>query len=121
MFKKIMVPLDGSELAECVLPYVDDFIKQGQVESIVFVRVIRPVISPASFDDLSTEAATLLQRSYLLGMVSKRYPTCPLQSKFSFLFVKGTVMMTLSGGSTSRMTCLWVGTSGNILSHKESR
>ena len=51
MFKKIMVPLDGSELAECVIPYVEDFIDQGQVESIVFVRVIKPVISPASFED----------------------------------------------------------------------
>ena len=51
MFKKIMVPLDGSELAECVIPYIEDFIDQGQVEFIVFVRVIRPVINPASFDD----------------------------------------------------------------------
>jgi nucleotide-binding universal stress UspA family protein len=27
MYKKIMVPLDGSELAECVLPHVEAFIK----------------------------------------------------------------------------------------------
>ncbi|MDP2643339.1 MAG: universal stress protein [Desulfobacterales bacterium] len=43
MFKKIMVPLDGSEVAECVIPYVDGFIEQGQVDAIVFVRVIRPI------------------------------------------------------------------------------
>jgi len=51
MFKKIMVPLDGSELAECVIPYLEDFIDQGQVESIAFVRVIRHVINPASFEN----------------------------------------------------------------------
>jgi len=51
MFKKIMVPLDGSELAECVLPYVERFIDQGRVESVVFVRVIKHVINPASFED----------------------------------------------------------------------
>ena len=51
MFKKIMVPLDGSELAECVIPYVENFIDQGQVESIVFVRVIKPIITAASFDE----------------------------------------------------------------------
>ena len=51
MFKRIMVPLDGSELAECVIPYVEDFIDQGQVEFIEFVRVVKPVITPASFDD----------------------------------------------------------------------
>ena len=54
MFKSIMVPLDGSELAECVIPYVEDFIDQGQVEFIVFVRVVKPVITPASFDDSIT-------------------------------------------------------------------
>ena len=54
MFKKIMVPLDGSELAECVIPYIEDFIDQGRVESIVFVRVVRPVISPVSFEDSLT-------------------------------------------------------------------
>jgi nucleotide-binding universal stress UspA family protein len=51
MFKKIMVPLDGSELAECVIPYVEGFIDQGQAESIVFVRVIKHIINPASFEE----------------------------------------------------------------------
>jgi nucleotide-binding universal stress UspA family protein len=54
MFKRIMVPLDGSELAECVIPYIEDFIDQAQVEFIVFVRVVKPVITPASFDDSIT-------------------------------------------------------------------
>jgi nucleotide-binding universal stress UspA family protein len=51
MFKKIVVPLDGSELAECVIPYLEDFIDQGRVETIVFVRVVKRIINPASFDD----------------------------------------------------------------------
>lgn len=40
MYKKIMVPLDGSTLAECVLPHVDAFVTGCQVAAIVFVRVI---------------------------------------------------------------------------------
>ena len=40
MYKKIMVPLDGSELAECVLPHVDGFVTGCQVETVIFVRVI---------------------------------------------------------------------------------
>jgi len=51
MFKRIMVPLDGSELAECVIPYIEDFIDQGQAEVIVFVRVVKPVIPPAGFEE----------------------------------------------------------------------
>ena len=42
MYTKIMVPLDGSELAECVLPHVETFIAGCQVGTIVFVRVIEP-------------------------------------------------------------------------------
>ena len=40
MYTQIMVPLDGSELAECVLPHVEKFIAGCQVSTIVFVRVI---------------------------------------------------------------------------------
>jgi nucleotide-binding universal stress UspA family protein len=47
MLKKIMVPLDGSELAECVLPHVEGFIESCRVGTIVFVRAIEP--DPMSF------------------------------------------------------------------------
>lgn len=43
MYKKIMVPLDGSELAECVLPHAQAFVKGFQVTTMVFIRIIRPV------------------------------------------------------------------------------
>ena len=42
MYKKIMVPLDGSELAECVLPHVEAFIEGCHVNHFVFVRVVEP-------------------------------------------------------------------------------
>lgn len=52
MYKKIMVPLDGSKLAECVLPHVDGFVSDCQVETIVFVRVIEPI--PTSYSEMSS-------------------------------------------------------------------
>jgi len=42
MYQKIMVPLDGSELAECVLPHVETFIKEYKIKNVVFVRVVEP-------------------------------------------------------------------------------
>lgn len=42
MYKKIMVPLDGSKLAECVLPHVESLVKAGQAGELVFVRVVEP-------------------------------------------------------------------------------
>ncbi len=42
MYEKIIVPLDGSELAECVLPHVEAIAKGCGVKNIVFVRVVEP-------------------------------------------------------------------------------
>jgi nucleotide-binding universal stress UspA family protein len=56
MYKKIMVPLDGSELAECVLPHLEGFIAGLQVSSIACVRVVEP--SPTRFDDTASLSST---------------------------------------------------------------
>ncbi|MFC1924730.1 universal stress protein [Chloroflexota bacterium] len=40
MYQKIMVTLDGSELAECVLPHVEAIAKGCLVKEVVFVRVL---------------------------------------------------------------------------------
>jgi nucleotide-binding universal stress UspA family protein len=42
MYSKIMVPLDGSELAECVLPHVQAITSGCKIATVVFVRVIDP-------------------------------------------------------------------------------
>jgi nucleotide-binding universal stress UspA family protein len=43
MYQKIMVPLDGSELAECVLPHVEAISKGCKVKDVVLVRVVEPL------------------------------------------------------------------------------
>ena len=48
MYNKIMVPLDGSDLAECVMPHVEAIATGCQVTSVVFVRVMSPIQLPAS-------------------------------------------------------------------------
>jgi nucleotide-binding universal stress UspA family protein len=42
MYKKIMVPLDGSELAECVLPHVEAIANGIPVKELVILRVVEP-------------------------------------------------------------------------------
>jgi len=42
MYKKIMVPLDGSKLAECVLPHVEAFVKRFKIGNVILVRVVEP-------------------------------------------------------------------------------
>ena len=45
-----MVPLDGSQLAECVLPHVEATAKGCQVQNVVFVRAVEPFYVPSTSD-----------------------------------------------------------------------
>jgi nucleotide-binding universal stress UspA family protein len=47
MYSKIMVPLDGSELAECVMPHVEAITTGCKITDVVFVRVVNPFSLPA--------------------------------------------------------------------------
>ena len=55
MYKKILVPLDGSELAECVLPHVESIAKGCGVKNIILVRALEPYISSYAQVYLSDE------------------------------------------------------------------
>jgi nucleotide-binding universal stress UspA family protein len=40
MFNNVVVPLDGSDLAECALPYVKNMIREGSVGEVTLLRVV---------------------------------------------------------------------------------
>ena len=40
MYEKILVPLDGSELAECALPHVKNLVKEGAVGEVILLNVV---------------------------------------------------------------------------------
>ena len=42
MYNRIMVPMDGSELAECVLPHVEALAKGCQAKEVILVRAFVP-------------------------------------------------------------------------------
>jgi nucleotide-binding universal stress UspA family protein len=73
MYTKILVPLDGSETAECVLPYVKWFAGVSNVNEIVFLRIVEPLhisgglesqVPPEEKEHIQGDAATLA-RQYL--------------------------------------------------------
>lgn len=43
MYKRILVPLDGSETAECILPHVREAAKKYEVEEVILLRVVEPI------------------------------------------------------------------------------
>jgi len=48
MYQKILVPLDGSELAESVLPHVESIAKGCETKDVIFVNVVKPLQTPVS-------------------------------------------------------------------------
>lgn len=46
MYQKIMVPLDGSKLAECVLSHVETMIKVCESPQVLFVQAVEPITIP---------------------------------------------------------------------------
>jgi len=55
MYQKILVPLDGSKLAECVLPHVEEIATRCGVNEVVLISVTEPVQGYRVFEDYSQE------------------------------------------------------------------
>lgn len=53
MFRSILVPLDGSKLAECALPYAEKLAKGCNTEQVVLVSVTERIQGYRPFDDPS--------------------------------------------------------------------
>jgi len=49
MYEKILVPLDGSKLAECVVPHVIKIAKDCKVKKVILLRVCTPINITADF------------------------------------------------------------------------
>ncbi len=66
MYKKVLVPLDGSELAECVLPHVESIAGGCGTEAVTFLRVVEPVVMPSAYfgADFSGEELTRLNSEH---------------------------------------------------------
>lgn len=80
MYQKVIVPLDGSELAECVLPHVETIAAGCSPQSIVFVRVVEPVRLPnvaeysfSARDIDRIESAERIDAENYLQKISGRY------------------------------------------------
>jgi len=65
MYNKIMVPLDGSPLAECVLLHVEDIVKGEGAQSVVFVSVT------GEQEKLIVESHIELANKYLSEIMTK--------------------------------------------------
>ena len=84
MYKKILVPLDGSKLAECVLPHVESIAKGCGVQNITFVRVAEPVRMPVSAEEDGFYSAKAWQQMEADSRVAARRYIDQLGSRIKY-------------------------------------
>jgi nucleotide-binding universal stress UspA family protein len=78
MYKKILIPLDGSKRAEAILPHVEELAHNFEAQ-VVFLQVIEPnyvYTSPPGYtivnvEEISHEANTKQAESYLAGLAGE--------------------------------------------------
>ena len=51
MYKKVLVPLDGSKLAECVLPHVESIVRGCTVQDVIFLRIVESTLPYGPISD----------------------------------------------------------------------
>jgi len=101
MYKKILVPLDGSALAETVIPHVTE-LAQGQGSKIVLLSVLgEPMLSKADPHAIPTSMgsdqfykAIEERESYLRDIVTR---LTELGLEAEFIIEHGPVVSTISG------------------------
>ena len=91
MYNKIVIPVDGSELAECVLPHIENIVNHCGVQEIVFLRVIESVSASIAGSDfiMGEEESHALQnrqeaaaQNYLDQLIKRlQYDTVTISSE----------------------------------------
>ena len=76
MYKKILVPLDGSKRAERILPHVEQLAHNFGAQ-VIFLHVVEPhyvyttTLNPLDIEELSIEALTKQAESNLAGLIGE--------------------------------------------------
>jgi nucleotide-binding universal stress UspA family protein len=84
MYKNILVPVDGSQLAECVVPHVEDLAKAYGSETVTFVQVLEPWIPWIKGDELKTEDSEFYARHEAASKSAAEKYLMNLSSKVNF-------------------------------------
>jgi nucleotide-binding universal stress UspA family protein len=100
MYKTLMVPLDGSELAECVLPHVESLAQGGQVKKVILSQVIAPLFPHTGYSEIGGKQLKEIEnahreaaKEYLQKIAAQLMipPTMHLETKVLYGDVAGTL------------------------------
>jgi nucleotide-binding universal stress UspA family protein len=74
MYRKILVPMDGSDIAECVLPHIEKLATGSKPAEVTFLYVVQPLDTPMTDLEfrarIESEGKSAAER-YLKGLIEK--------------------------------------------------
>jgi nucleotide-binding universal stress UspA family protein len=87
MFKKVIVPLDGSALAESTLPFVKNLAKEGCIEEVILLNVVEiPIVwISESFDIFPLKNAQFRRAQEYLESIEEQFSSEGIQVKSEIL------------------------------------
>jgi len=91
MYQTILVPLDGSSLAECVLPHVEGLARGSQVKRVIFVRVVEPFHLPTGDYPIDEERVKKIEAEHKL-LAEKYVKEIANQAKYGGVRVESAVL-----------------------------
>jgi nucleotide-binding universal stress UspA family protein len=80
MYQRILIPLDGSELAECALPHAKEIAKGCNIGEVVLLEVVEP---PSSFTGGSIDFITFQNASHRAIVEAAEGYVAKVQSQLS--------------------------------------
>ncbi len=86
MFERVLVPLDGSKLAECALPYVRNLAQGGKVGEVILLNVVEiPVTWIEGIDFVAVKDANLERSKKYLSELKNQLETEGMEVKAEVL------------------------------------
>jgi nucleotide-binding universal stress UspA family protein len=87
MYEKVLVPLDGSELAGCALPHVMNLAKGGMVEEVILLNIVEvPLVWLAEgFDFISLKNAQFIRIQKYLADIQSQFSSEGIKVKVEVL------------------------------------
>lgn len=93
MYKKILVPLDGSDLAECVLPHVESIAKGCGVQKVVYLRIVEPLTVTSALGPYLTEHDMQNINSQNRAAAEKYLSQLAKQAKYGAVTIQSEVVV----------------------------
>jgi nucleotide-binding universal stress UspA family protein len=112
MYQRVLIPLDGSELAECALSHVRSLVKDGSVGEVTLLHIIRVDVPGAHIDLSKFRGLAFAAANKYLAEMESRLASTGAKVKTEVLEANGTADTITEYAQKSGMDLIVMSTHG---------